>query len=865
MKSKPFYSTTLAVVIAFLAVGVAFGSSETPILKLAKPSKGDRNWGQTINSNMDKLDVGYGAMVTISDDLPEVYIYADTFNGPTGRTITLPKSVDAVNEYDVKVTATTRGAAIGDIYVTKTTTNFVVKCSETNTTDTFTASVYYIGDVTSYGGSIYRRWYVSPASTITDHANASTVGSLAWVQAQVSSNSAIIEAPGNKTYQIKNNLTLNDNILYRPQMGAVIDTDFSIRDSNYQWDLSGSGTNEYYLQAAGGGNPNINSPGFVIENNARMTDGTVGSLAAGEWDWADNDALGYTTVYVRLSDSTDPDGKAADYVEAGYTLTINGPFECSLHQAFSGSGDVTFNDSSMSRIYPHWWGAVGDGSTDCASAIQAGINAAAGSAAGYYKAVYFPPGIYNIESKIALKTAPLIGEGGQLNTGVRIIWEGAAATTAFEKDSSHEGNNSYVWIENISFRPGTNPPSTWLDFTTNTGPVDVFHRLKELQFGECSDSAIKIGRWINCHWEHLRFDDWGEYAVEVIVPAGGSNLSSFKLVHFTMDHDRAASPAKGMIHLDATNMTAGLGVFEVNNGRVEINTALDATNPAFFIMTLAASPPTSRVIGLGLYNIALQKSAGTCYWFNRNTTNTSGAESLLMVNCRGDSVDGFVAGTPGTYWNEPTNVAYIGLLSLNQGAGAGKTQDATLGQTLFAPYATSQAWRMRNRVDTEDRISLENDGFIALGSGSAVADIEFGRGAADSFSVRTITNNQRTNIGHKTTELTLTAGATVTWASAIPVGSEVVCVTSRITEAISGAGGTTGYQIGDGTDADRWADKTALALDTTTDLADITDTNRHVYTSVTNVVITAKTANFDGVTGKLRLTVHYLELSPPTS
>ena len=46
-----------------------------------------------------------------------------------------------------------------------------------------------------------------------------------------------------------------------------------------------------------------------------MTPGTVGSLSAGQWDWGDNDALGYSTIYVRLADGADPDSKAAAWVE----------------------------------------------------------------------------------------------------------------------------------------------------------------------------------------------------------------------------------------------------------------------------------------------------------------------------------------------------------------------------------------------------------------------------------------------------------------------------------------------------------------------------------------------------------------------
>jgi len=89
----------------------------------------------------------------------------------------------------------------------------------------------------------------------------------------------------------------------------------SVRNTNWQWVLSSSGTSEYYLQTAAAGNPDLPEPDAVLENSSAMVIGSVGSLAAGEWDWADNDTLGYKTIYVRLTDSTDPDAKAVDYLE----------------------------------------------------------------------------------------------------------------------------------------------------------------------------------------------------------------------------------------------------------------------------------------------------------------------------------------------------------------------------------------------------------------------------------------------------------------------------------------------------------------------------------------------------------------------
>lgn len=94
------------------------------------------------------------------------------------------------------------------------------------------------------------------------------------------------------------------------------DSTFSVRNTRYAWTVSGSGTSEYYLRTSGSADPDLPEPTSVKENGSAMTGGTVGTLTAGQWDYGDNDSLGYSTIYVRLTDSTDPDGKALDYVEA---------------------------------------------------------------------------------------------------------------------------------------------------------------------------------------------------------------------------------------------------------------------------------------------------------------------------------------------------------------------------------------------------------------------------------------------------------------------------------------------------------------------------------------------------------------------
>lgn len=76
------------------------------------------------------------------------------------------------------------------------------------------------------------------------------------------------------------------------------------------WTISGSGVNEYYYTG-----PEMEKPDGVVLDGSEVTEGTPGSLSQGQWGYGDNDSLGYSTIYVRLSDDTDPDTKAADWVQ----------------------------------------------------------------------------------------------------------------------------------------------------------------------------------------------------------------------------------------------------------------------------------------------------------------------------------------------------------------------------------------------------------------------------------------------------------------------------------------------------------------------------------------------------------------------
>ena len=85
----------------------------------------------------------------------------------------------------------------------------------------------------------------------------------------------------------------------------------SLVDGTNNWWTQVGSTAEYEYNQA-----NITAkPRTVYINSAVATEGTVTSLAAGEWGWSDG------TVFVRIAGDGDPDAQAAGYVQAVEALT----------------------------------------------------------------------------------------------------------------------------------------------------------------------------------------------------------------------------------------------------------------------------------------------------------------------------------------------------------------------------------------------------------------------------------------------------------------------------------------------------------------------------------------------------------------
>lgn len=196
-------------------------STPTPNLGLELPARGSSGWDDTVNRNFTRVDGQFGTLQSLLANAPEAYTLSATFNGTTGVTLALPKTVSSTSDYAVTVTPRTPSGSVGVVSVEKGLSTFTVKCSGGDTTTAFDAVVWFAGDAAPQGVKVQGRTY--PALGVADHSNPGTPGSLAALLAAIGSAPAIIEFIGNTTYQITGaNITIPQNVALRFQPGAVL-------------------------------------------------------------------------------------------------------------------------------------------------------------------------------------------------------------------------------------------------------------------------------------------------------------------------------------------------------------------------------------------------------------------------------------------------------------------------------------------------------------------------------------------------------------------------------------------------------------------------------------------------------------------
>lgn len=150
----------------------------------------------------------------------------------------------------------------------------------------------------------------------------------------------------------------------------------------------------------------------------------------------------------------------------GVTLTLTGPVNATLSNHFSGAGKVYVGPKTPS-IYPEWFGALGDGSTDDTTGIQNAIYAAQttdnGVAVGGTSEVVLTGNFYKTTNQLVIYgRVPHEIEGSVfrgVTTNADIIYYGPSNKSAIRligsfgtiRDLAIENRNGVGWVAGISY------------------------------------------------------------------------------------------------------------------------------------------------------------------------------------------------------------------------------------------------------------------------------------------------------------------------------------------------------------------------------------------------------------------------------
>jgi hypothetical protein len=110
--------------------------------------------------------------------------------------------------------------------------------------------------------------------------------------------------------------------------GGANDETWDDLASSNNWSMDGTHETDWdYNNSPVGGatDPVLSDPKQVFMDSTRLTPGTVGSLADHEWDYGDNDALGFNTTYIR-DNTGDPDifGVMIEASQRSNCVNVNG-------------------------------------------------------------------------------------------------------------------------------------------------------------------------------------------------------------------------------------------------------------------------------------------------------------------------------------------------------------------------------------------------------------------------------------------------------------------------------------------------------------------------------------------------------------
>jgi len=331
-----------------------------------------------------------------------------------------------------------------------------------------------------------------------------------------------------------------------------------------------------------------------------------------------------TTTYTLTTNEIIPEGiklipENGAIIDGAGTLTINGTIFAGRYQIFGTSITVAFGEGAVDEIFPEWWGAIADGSTDSTDAIQTGLDSSGtGGTLNNRIPVSFGVGDYLAHELDHDGQTLMIGQEVGIS---RIIYNGAGGADSYLIGYNVADAASWLpWggYKNLALfgwkSGGEIAQHIWKNI--NLAGIDLFAKFDNVQFAYCFGDAIyqpsTASGYVNWHINRVRFDAVGGWCIHLETPASMENRP-FHMEQFTVDNNisgafltKATSDGyydgthwgKGLLYVKATD--GGLNI-SLADARVEMNKNLDTEGS--YRPCLILTETTTGWISLQLSNI----------------------------------------------------------------------------------------------------------------------------------------------------------------------------------------------------------------------------------------------------------------------
>jgi hypothetical protein len=414
------------------------------------------------------------------------------------------------------------------------------------------------GSVSGLTQAIYPEWWGAVADGSTDDVSAITSAKDA-----IGNSGEIIFTNG--SYKIDSNLTISqgttlkflDGAKIQIESGKVLTMNGSI-DAGLQQIFSypgnvsfgSTGDREIYPQWFGcKGDGSTSDRSNMVQTEASLANGGTITLV-GTYIIEDDMSFG-SDITLRFTNGS----KLS--VSLDKTVTINGSIKAGLHQVFTGSGEVS---GIKQPIYPHWWGAIGNGSNDDSAAINSGLSVISSGGT-----IIFPNGTYKLSNdvtsavdttmemigsaKFSVDSAKTLTINGVIKAGLNQIFSGSGDVAGLR-----ETVYPHWWGAKGN---GSNDDSTAIqaaiDTLTNGGTI-LF-----------PGGTYNIGTGLVINYHNIEFKGigrhrWGGYGVAKIIADSISTTymisvtnKSFKMKNLHIDGDDDATLDRIVYLVDTSN------------------------------------------------------------------------------------------------------------------------------------------------------------------------------------------------------------------------------------------------------------------------------------------------------------------------